>query len=72
VIPLPSLYGLAGTCRGSRQDRPFHPRPLWLSAAISIGEGLDIGENVVSPVDFTYKPPFAFTGKIEKVTYDLR
>ena len=24
-----------------------------------------------SPVDFTYKLPFKFTGKIEKVTYEL-
>ena len=38
----------------------------------SIGEGLDIGMDVGSPVDFTYKLPFAFTGKIEKVTVDLK
>jgi hypothetical protein len=38
---------------------------------ISIGEGMDIGENVGSAVDFTYKPPFRFTGKIDKVTVDL-
>ncbi len=28
---------------------------------------MDVG----SPVDFTYKLPFKFTGKIEKVTIDL-
>jgi arylsulfatase A-like enzyme len=28
--------------------------------------------NVGSPVDFTYKLPFAFTGKIEKVTIELK
>ena len=33
----------------------------------SLGEGLDIGMDVGSPVDFTYKLPFAFTGTIEKV-----
>jgi arylsulfatase len=38
----------------------------------SIGEGLDIGMDVGSPVDFTYKLPFKFTGKIEKVTIDLK
>jgi hypothetical protein len=32
--------------------------------------GLDIGGDVGSPVDFTYKPPFKFPGKIEKVTFD--
>ena len=33
---------------------------------------IGIGEDVGSPVDFTYKPPFRFTGKIEKVTYELK
>ena len=37
----------------------------------SLGEGLDIGMDVSSPVDFTYKLPFAFTGRIEQVTIDL-
>jgi arylsulfatase len=39
---------------------------------ISLGEGLDIGMDVGSAVDFTYKPPFKFTGKIEKVTIELK
>ncbi|MDF2190393.1 arylsulfatase [Paraflavitalea sp. CAU 1676] len=38
----------------------------------SLGEGLDIGQDVGSPVDFTYKMPFAYTGKIDKVTIDLK
>ncbi len=38
----------------------------------SLGESLDIGMDIGSPVDFTYKPPFAFTGKIEKVTVELK
>jgi len=38
----------------------------------SLGEGLDIGMDVGSPIDFTYKLPFKFTGKIEKVTIELR
>jgi arylsulfatase A-like enzyme len=37
----------------------------------SLGEGLDIGTDVGSPVDFTYKLPFTFTGKIEKVKIEL-
>jgi arylsulfatase A-like enzyme len=45
--------------------------PKTIPIQISIGEGLDIGEDVGSPVDFTYKPPFPFTGRIEKVTVDL-
>jgi arylsulfatase len=38
----------------------------------SLGEGLDIGMDIGSPVDFTYDLPFAFTGKIEKVTVELK
>jgi arylsulfatase len=38
---------------------------------LSLGEGLDIGMDVGSPIDFTYKLPFAFTGTIEKVKIDL-
>ncbi len=37
----------------------------------AIFEGLDIGLDTGSPVDWTYKLPFKFTGKIEKVTIDL-
>jgi arylsulfatase A-like enzyme len=43
-----------------------------IPTTISIQEGLDIGMDVGSPVDFTYKPPFKFTGKIDKVTFDLK
>jgi arylsulfatase len=39
---------------------------------MSICEGLDIGMDVGSPVDFTFKLPFAFTGKIEKVAVELK
>jgi arylsulfatase len=38
----------------------------------SLTEGMDVGMDTGSPVDFTYKPPFAFTGTIEKVTIDLK
>jgi len=43
-----------------------------IPATISIQEGFDVGEDVGSPVDFTYKPPFKFTGMIDKVTIDLK
>jgi hypothetical protein len=39
---------------------------------ISLAEGMDIGMDSGSPVDFTYQPPFAFTGRIERVTVDLK
>jgi hypothetical protein len=38
----------------------------------SLGEGLDVGMDVGSPVDCTYALPFAFTGRIEKVEIELR
>jgi arylsulfatase len=38
----------------------------------SICEGLDIGMDGGSPVDFTYRIPFAFTGTIDKVTIELK
>jgi hypothetical protein len=46
--------------------------PRTIPATISIGEGLDIGEDVGSAVDFAYKLPFKFTGTIDKVTFDLK
>ena len=33
----------------------------------SLGEGIDIGMDTGSAIDFTYKLPFKFTGKVEKV-----
>lgn len=38
----------------------------------SLGEGLDIGMDIGSPIDFTYDLPFTFTGTIEQVTIDLK
>jgi arylsulfatase len=46
--------------------------PRTIPLQISLGEGMDVGTDVGSPVDFTYKLPFTFTGKIEKVTYQLK
>lgn len=40
--------------------------------SFSLGEGVDIGLDTGSPIDFTYKLPFAFTGKIEKVKIELK
>ncbi|RPD42125.1 arylsulfatase [Chitinophaga barathri] len=46
--------------------------PKTIPMQISLGEGLDIGMDNGSAVDFTYKLPFAFTGKIEKVAIQLK
>jgi hypothetical protein len=37
----------------------------------SLGEGIDIGMDVGSPIDFTYELPFEFTGTISQVQIDL-
>jgi len=39
---------------------------------VSLDEGLDIGEDTGTPINLTYDVPFKFTGKIEKVTIDLK
>jgi arylsulfatase len=46
--------------------------PKTIPLQFSLGEGMDIGMDVGSPVDFTYTLPFAFTGKIAKVTVELK
>jgi arylsulfatase len=38
----------------------------------SLYEGQDIGEDSGSPIDFSYTPPFRFTGKLHKVTVELK
>jgi len=37
----------------------------------SLGEGLDIGLDVGSPIDFTYQLPFRFTGEVKQVLIDI-
>jgi arylsulfatase len=46
--------------------------PKTIPLQFSLGEGLDIGMDVGSPIDFNYKLPFAFTGKIETVSFEVK
>jgi arylsulfatase len=48
------------------------PLPRTVPIQWSLGEGMDIGEDVGSAVDFTYELPFKFTGEIEKVSFELK
>jgi len=41
------------------------------SDALYLHEGVNVGFDDLTPVGDTYKVPFAFTGKINKVTIDL-
>src|SRR5215471_11675356 len=43
-----------------------------IPAQISIVEGLDVGQDVGSAVDFNYALPFTFTGRIDRVTFNLK
>jgi arylsulfatase A-like enzyme len=45
--------------------------PVTIPLAIGIGGGLSVGRNPGAPVSRNYHPPFAFTGKIHKVTADV-
>src|SRR5262249_40593012 len=45
--------------------------PMTIPLAIGIGGGLSVGRNPGAPVSQLYHPPFAFTGKIFKVTADV-
>ncbi len=46
--------------------------PKTVPLQFSLGEGVNVGMDIGSAVDFTYKLPFAFTGVIEKVTVELK
>lgn len=46
--------------------------PKTVPLQFSLGEGIDVGLDTGSAVDFTYKLPFAFTGKIESVTVEFK
>lgn len=46
--------------------------PKTIPIQFSLGEGIDIGMDTGSAVDFSYNLPFKFTGKIEKVTIELK
>jgi arylsulfatase A-like enzyme len=66
--------GKGGTVRMSANGTTIAQGRLERSIPIqfSLGEGLDIGMDVGSPIDFTYDLPFMFTGKIEQVRIELQ
>jgi arylsulfatase A-like enzyme len=70
----PGEFGKGGTITMTADGKPIAAGRLGktIPIQISLGEGLDIGEDVGSAVDFTYKLPFPFSGKIEKVRVELK
>lgn len=67
-------FGKGGTVTLTVNGKPVAEGKLERTAtnSLRIGEGLDIGMDNGSAVDFSYKLPFKFTGKIEKVTVELK
>jgi len=45
--------------------------PRTIPNAISLGEGLDVGTDTGSAIDFTYELPFTFTGAIDRVAVEI-
>jgi len=70
----PSNFGLRPpgpmTARLLVNDKPAGEARI--AAFGGAGDTLDIGGDLVSPVSPKYASPFAFTGKIDAVTIDLR
>ncbi len=45
--------------------------PVTIPLAMGLAAGVSIGADAGAPVTDEYQPPFAFTGTIEKVVYDV-
>ncbi|QDU23835.1 arylsulfatase [Urbifossiella limnaea] len=56
------------TANGKKVGEGQLPRTIPLS--LSLGEGIDVGMDTGSAVDFTYRLPFRYTGRIERVTIE--
>jgi arylsulfatase len=65
--------GKGGTITLSANGKPLASGKLERTVPIqfSIGEGLDIGMDNGSAVDWTYRLPFKFTGRIDSVTVEV-
>lgn len=66
--------GKGGTLTLSADGKQIAQGKIEHSVAIrySLDEGLDVGEDTGTPVNLNYDVPFKFTGKINKVTIDLK
>jgi arylsulfatase len=61
---------VALTANGKKVGEGRLPKTVPLQ--FSLGEGVDVGTDTGSAVDFTYELPFTFTGEIEKVTVEIK
>ena len=70
----PGEFGKAATvtltANGAKVGEGRLPRTVPIK--FSLGEGVDVGMDTGSAVDFSYHLPFKFTGKINRVTVELK
>jgi hypothetical protein len=45
--------------------------PVTIPLALGLAAGISVGADAGAPVTDAYEPPFAFTGTLEKVVYDI-
>ena len=65
-------YDGGGVGKGGTITLLANGRKIGAPFKYALSEGQDIGEDTGTPVDFNYTPPFKFTGKLGKVTIDLK
>ena len=64
--------GGTGTLMVDGKSVDSHSIPKSVPFTFPWFEGLDIGQDSLTPVDSSYQSPFPFTGSIAKVTYRLQ
>jgi arylsulfatase len=69
--PLPGWSSAPGIGRLSVNGMPAGEAPFASFGAFG-GETFDVGSDLGSPVSDDYATPFSFTGKIEKITLELK
>ena len=64
--------GGTGTLMVDGKSVDSHSIPKSVPFTFPWFEGLDIGQDSLTPVDSNYQSPFPFTGSIAKITYTLQ
>ena len=64
--------GGTGTLMVDGKSVDSHSIPKSVPFTFPWFEGLDIGQDSLTPVDSSYQSPFPFTGSIAKITYTLQ
>ena len=70
-MALPFGRGGTGTLSVDGRQVAVRSMPRTIPIALTLDETFDVGLDTGSPVDDAYQVPFAFTGRIAKITIDL-